>query len=545
LAHYGFIEVPTEKLTKAQIHDVAVKQIQGKASRFLITAITVVLVALIFACLAAFAVAKAYRTYAVESRLREIESAGAELRGQLYRITSRSGTLLGGVKVASQWGDAVANDHPDIRQLTDVLRGLIADFEQDFGGLALSPSQDFMMRLAKATQLSATGDCEEALQLLPDDEISIEIDRAEDTISRVTQALTARGYIFRQLRKWQQALECYQRIRALRPNRPSDLLPIADCQSHLGSKADALLTLGAAIRALDQAGLPSVTARDAAAIYINRGVLLHELADEEGALRDYDAAIKIMKERSRTESALSDDMLDFALYNHAMILLGLNRRDEGLKELGDAIAGLRDCAKREGRRDVRSCLAAALNSRAIVQFNQSTSEAVVADLDEAVAILDQLVQVENHSASLPLLGGFLANRARFREDHRDVAGALADYEKSATTFNELVDRRGQGEFSEDLANVLNALAWTYACARDPQYRNGEKAVQYAIRARELSRGADVIVLDTLAAAYAESGRFDLAVKWQRAAIAMTDSLAKAEFEERLKQYQEGKPFRVP
>jgi tetratricopeptide (TPR) repeat protein len=143
------------------------------------------------------------------------------------------------------------------------------------------------------------------------------------------------------------------------------------------------------------------------------------------------------------------------------------------------------------------------------------------------------------------LGGFLANRARFREDHRDVAGALADYEKSATTFNELVDRRGQGEFSEDLANVLNALAWTYACARDPQYRNGEKAVQYAIRARELSRGADVIVLDTLAAAYAESGRFDLAVKWQRAAIAMTDSLAKAEFEERLKQYQEGKPFRVP
>jgi Flp pilus assembly protein TadD len=38
-------------------------------------------------------------------------------------------------------------------------------------------------------------------------------------------------------------------------------------------------------------------------------------------------------------------------------------------------------------------------------------------------------------------------------------------------------------------------------------RNGTEALALAVRAMELSGGKDAVILDTLAAAYAESGRF--------------------------------------
>ena len=52
------------------------------------------------------------------------------------------------------------------------------------------------------------------------------------------------------------------------------------------------------------------------------------------------------------------------------------------------------------------------------------------------------------------------------------------------------------------------------------------------------------MLDTLAAAYAETGDFDAAVKWQTKANALfTDGKDKTDGEARLKLYQEKKPYR--
>jgi hypothetical protein len=53
-----------------------------------------------------------------------------------------------------------------------------------------------------------------------------------------------------------------------------------------------------------------------------------------------------------------------------------------------------------------------------------------------------------------------------------------------------------------------------------------------------------MILDTLAAAYAESGDFLAAEKWQSKAIELlTDLSEKDDFKKRLKLYQEHKPFR--
>ena len=57
-----------------------------------------------------------------------------------------------------------------------------------------------------------------------------------------------------------------------------------------------------------------------------------------------------------------------------------------------------------------------------------------------------------------------------------------------------------------------------AACPEAKYRDGRKAVESATRACELTEWKRSEFLDTLAAAYAESGDFDAAVTWQMRAI---------------------------
>jgi protein O-mannosyl-transferase len=61
-------------------------------------------------------------------------------------------------------------------------------------------------------------------------------------------------------------------------------------------------------------------------------------------------------------------------------------------------------------------------------------------------------------------------------------------------------------------SVLNNIAWLLATCPDAKVRNGHEAVRYAERACELTQRSVPVLLGTLAAAYAEAGRFDDAVR---------------------------------
>jgi tetratricopeptide (TPR) repeat protein len=63
------------------------------------------------------------------------------------------------------------------------------------------------------------------------------------------------------------------------------------------------------------------------------------------------------------------------------------------------------------------------------------------------------------------------------------------------------------EIKPDYADALNNLAWALATAPQAALRDGARAVELARRANKLAGGNDVDMLDTLAAAYAEAGRF--------------------------------------
>jgi len=95
-------------------------------------------------------------------------------------------------------------------------------------------------------------------------------------------------------------------------------------------------------------------------------------------------------------------------------------------------------------------------------------------------------------------------------------------------------------------HALGNLAFIRAIDKNPALRNGPEAVRLAQRAVELTKEEDEWNLDTLAAAYAETGNFPEAIKAQNKAIAVATSKnlndAVQDMQNRLKLYQAGKPY---
>ena len=79
-----------------------------------------------------------------------------------------------------------------------------------------------------------------------------------------------------------------------------------------------------------------------------------------------------------------------------------------------------------------------------------------------------------------------------------------------------------------------------------KYRDGKKAVEIATHACELTQWKRSDFLDTLAAAYAEAGDFNAAIKWETKAIeTMTDERTREPSRARLILYEAGKPYHEP
>ena len=95
------------------------------------------------------------------------------------------------------------------------------------------------------------------------------------------------------------------------------------------------------------------------------------------------------------------------------------------------------------------------------------------------------------------------------------------------------------------AESLNNRTMMLAACPEAKYRDGQRAVESATRACELTVWQQPGHLDTLAAAYAEAGDFDAAVAWQTRAIGfLKDETKQDDYRSRLVLYQAKKPYRA-
>jgi Flp pilus assembly protein TadD len=148
---------------------------------------------------------------------------------------------------------------------------------------------------------------------------------------------------------------------------------------------------------------------------------------------------------------------------------------------------------------------------------------------EAMPYADKAVMLAPNSPTVHgLLGGLLCSAGRYRE-------ALAHLEASHKA-------------NPTDVSIANNLAWLLATCPDAAYRDGPRALQLAEWACKATDYRSPPLLDSLAAAYAETGLFDQAAQTIRQAIEIVGSNSKGPtetLESRLKLYLTAQPCRDP
>jgi predicted aspartyl protease len=179
------------------------------------------------------------------------------------------------------------------------------------------------------------------------------------------------------------------------------------------------------------------------------------------------------------------------------------------------------------------------------------------DPDRAIADYDAAIRAD------PRYAVAYANRGLAKRDKGDDVGGIADLSRAieinpkfapayvargsaklraGNAEAAIVDYAQAIEINPKLATAYNSLAWALATAAQPAFRDGRRAVEMALKACELSEWKNPTYLDTLAASYARAGNFSDAVKWQHKALENPRPGDVEAFAQRLRLYDEGKPW---
>ena len=149
------------------------------------------------------------------------------------------------------------------------------------------------------------------------------------------------------------------------------------------------------------------------------------------------------------------------------------------------------------------------------------------DFERAISDLGEALKRKPNDAAL-----YLA-RAELEILVGRWADAHSDYEQVART-------------NPDNADFLDSTAWTLATSTRPGMLDGRHAVALATKACQLTAWRNWKYLDTLAAAYAEVGDFEQAVRWQQEAIRWGGGLQATDvigIKGRLRLYEQGRVYR--
>ncbi len=116
--------------------------------------------------------------------------------------------------------------------------------------------------------------------------------------------------------------------------------------------------------------------------------------------------------------------------------------------------------------------------------------------------------------------------------------ALKQYDKAVEAFEKSVKL-----FPEN-PTALNNYSWFLATTTQDAYRDGKKALELGLKAAQASNYEKAYILSTLAAAYAENGDFENAIKTvQKALDDEKDEKLTKELKNELESYQQNKPIR--
>jgi tetratricopeptide (TPR) repeat protein len=156
-------------------------------------------------------------------------------------------------------------------------------------------------------------------------------------------------------------------------------------------------------------------------------------------------------------------------------------------------------------------------------------------VDEAIVLFQKVLEIDPNIAEAHYdLGCGLLQMGRTDE-------AFIHFQKAVAIEPDILETRDPAE--------NNNLAWVLATSPEATYRNGAFAVKLAENACRRTHYQEKTMMGTLAAAYAETGRFDEAISTAQKACALASQSGKQELLEEyqymLALYLKHQPFHYP
>lgn len=226
-------------------------------------------------------------------------------------------------------------------------------------------------------------------------------------------------------------------------------------------------------------------------VYINRGIIAQKAGSLDLALADYTKAIEVEPNNV------------FAWHNRSIVRAELGQWAESLTDSAEAIR-------------INPNFAEAYNARGQTYQMRGDFEEAEADFTKAAELF-------------PTFADAIANRGFTRVLMQNYEGAIEDYYQALRLM-------------PDSPTLLNDAAWLLATCPQVEFCNGDHAVQLATRACEITEFKEFDLLDTLATAYARQQNWQEAIRWEQQAVSLAPAEAKAELEERLRLFQQTRPF---
>lgn len=284
-----------------------------------------------------------------------------------------------------------------------------------------------------------------------------------------------------------------------------------------------------AIQLANEAIVPGLKPEMAAVLVMNRGNAYSAKGDREHAMHDYNEAIgldpknagayvnraRLFGRNGHYVEALKDYETAIRLNPgqwQAYFNRALDLRDSG--SLDNALADLDKVT------ELNPTFVSAYLTRADIHIRRKESQEAIRDCDTAASIDPKSVTAYRA-------------RARAHSYKHEYAAALQDLEEAAQIETQHPE------------STLNALAWLRATCPDAGVRDGQKAIAAATKACELTHWQNSYEIDTLAAAHAEAGQFEEAIKYQQKALELAlqqKDNASGGMRQRLALYQHHQPY---
>jgi tetratricopeptide (TPR) repeat protein len=265
-------------------------------------------------------------------------------------------------------------------------------------------------------------------------------------------------------------------------------------------------------------------------VHSNLGLALHKRGQWDDAIAHYRRALEIAPENSMAYSNLGNALIDRGQveeaivqyrkaleispqaaefhYNLARALAKQGRLDDVLAEYGKVL-------------EIKPDHAESHNDFGIALVGCGRLDEAIAHFQKALELKPEYADVRN-------------NLALARSQREELWKALAR-------------RRELLRSHPDNIALLNDIAWTLATNPNASVRNGAEAIELAQRAVQLSDGREPAFLGTLAAAYAEAGRFPEAAQTARKALDLAKQQNNQSLAESVKAeiplYEAGTPLR--